>query len=100
MRCAPAAASPTRSATPQSKLGAAGCRDMSVAPRPARYDAGELAADRLIHPTGLALGGAGALPLLGLAARTGAPMVFLTSLIYAASLLAMLGCSARYHLTV
>ncbi|HZK90645.1 MAG TPA: hypothetical protein VFC56_10905 [Stellaceae bacterium] len=68
---------------------------MSAAPRPARYDAGELAADRLIHLAGLVLGGAGTLALLGIAARSDAPGVFLASLIYSASLLAMLGSSAR-----
>jgi hemolysin III len=72
---------------------------MSVVPRPARYDAGELAADRLIHLAGLVLGGGGALMLLGLAVRSGAPIVFLVCLVYAATLLAMLGCSARYHLS-
>jgi hemolysin III len=71
---------------------------MSITARPARYDAGELAADRLIHLTGLVLGCVGALTLLGIAARDDGPRVFLASLIYTAALLAMLGCSAKYHL--
>jgi hemolysin III len=77
--------------------GAAG---MSAAARPFRYDPGELAVDRQIHLAGLMLGCVGTVTLLGIAARTGAPLVFLTALIYAASLLAMLICSARYHLAL
>lgn len=63
------------------------------------YDAAELAADRLIHQIGLTLGFAGAPVLLALAARR-PPGVFVVSLIYAASLLAMLVCSANYHLAI
>jgi hemolysin III len=73
---------------------------MSAAARPFRYDPGELAVDRQIHLAGLMLGCVGTVTLLGIAARTGAPLVFLTALIYAASLLAMLICSARYHLAL
>jgi hemolysin III len=73
---------------------------MSVTPRTAVYNAGELAADRLIHLAGLTLGGMGALTLLGIASRADGPIVFLASLIYSASLLAMLVCSARYHLAM
>jgi hemolysin III len=73
---------------------------VSVAPSPGRYDAGELAADRLIHLAGLTLGCIGTLILLGIAGQTGAAIVRLASVIYSASLLTMLGCSARYHLAV
>lgn len=73
---------------------------MSIALAPPQYDAGELAADRFIHLLGLWLGGAGALILLGIAATAGPPAVLVASAIYSTALLAMLGCSARYHLVV
>jgi hemolysin III len=56
----------------------------------------ELVADGVVHALGLALGGAGALSLLIFALVNGNAIAPLA--IYAAGLLAMLGCSAAYNL--
>jgi len=63
----------------------------------------ELAADAIVHALGLASGVAGAIALVSLiAARDGArggnALELAAILIYAAGLIAMLGCSAAYHL--
>jgi hemolysin III len=70
---------------------------MSVTPQPARYSANERAADRTIHCTGLVLGLVGVSILLGIAARAARPTLFVASLIYSGSLVAMLACSTLYH---
>ncbi len=61
-------------------------------------DSTELAADRVIHVIGVALGVAGAVALIPLAARTASVMGVVAAALYAASLVAMLGCSAAYNL--
>jgi hemolysin III len=70
---------------------------MSFVPDATDYTPDELIVDRLIHLTGIVVGIIGALALLDLAARAGA-RAFVACLVYAASLVAMQGCSAAYHL--
>jgi len=70
---------------------------MIAALRPARYDPSERAADRWIHFAGLGVGATGLAVLLGIAARSATPAIFIASLIYSASLMAMLVCSTLYH---
>jgi hemolysin III len=70
---------------------------MSFVPDAADYTPVELIVDRLIHLIGISLGIIGALALLSIAARAGAP-IFVACLVYAASLIAMLVSSAAYHL--
>jgi hemolysin III len=69
----------------------------SAAPWLARYSASERMADRWVHLAGLLLGGIGTAVLLGFAARSAQPGIFAASLIYSASLSAMLVCSTLYH---
>ncbi|MDI1283287.1 MAG: hemolysin III family protein [Reyranella sp.] len=57
----------------------------------------EQAADRVIHALGIGLGTIGAVALVGVAAIDGQPGDLAPVLIYAAGLLAMLGCSAAYN---
>ena len=57
----------------------------------------ELAADRVIHGVGICLGVIGAVALVWLTAVDGHPGDMAPVLIYAAGLLAMLGCSAAYN---
>ncbi len=57
----------------------------------------EQAADRVIHALGIGLGTMGAIALVWLAAIDGRPGDLAPVLIYAAGLLAMLGCSAAYN---
>jgi hemolysin III len=70
---------------------------MSFVPDATDYAPDELVVDRLIHVTGIALGIVAALAPLDIAARASAP-VFIACLVYATSLVAMLVCSAAYHL--
>lgn len=67
-----------------------------VAPRPPSRL--ELAADGVVHVLGIAGGSIGAASLLALIARRGDWLEFAALLIYAIGLLAMLSCSAAYHL--
>ena len=55
-------------------------------------------ADGVVHALGLALGIAGAIVLVGLALFYGNPVLAAPLFIYAAGLVAMLGCSAAYNL--
>jgi hemolysin III len=57
----------------------------------------EQAADRVIHALGIGLGTIGAIALVWVAAIDGQPGDLAPVLIYAAGLLAMLGCSAAYN---
>jgi hemolysin III len=57
----------------------------------------ELAADRVVHGVGICLGGVGAVVLVWMTAIGGGPRDLAPILIYAAGLLAMLGCSAAYN---
>jgi len=70
---------------------------MSFVPDATAYTSDELIADRLVHLIGVSLGFVGALALLDTATKAGA-RALLACLVYAASLLAMLVCSAAYHL--
>ena len=58
----------------------------------------ELLADGVVHALGLALGIVGAAALVGLAVIYGNPVLVAPLLVYAAGLVAMLGCSAAYNL--
>jgi hemolysin III len=62
------------------------------------YDHGEFLADRVVHATGLALGGTGALVIVLIAANGLGPVGIVSPAIYAACLLSMLGLSAAYNL--
>jgi hemolysin III len=57
----------------------------------------ELIADGVVHGLGIALGLAGAVSVVALAATNGGAGNLAPTLIYAAGLLAMLGCSAAYN---
>jgi hemolysin III len=70
---------------------------MTATPQPARYSASERAADRTVHFAGLVLGLVGAAILLVIAACSAKPMIVVATLIYSASLVAMLVCSTLYH---
>lgn len=69
---------------------------MTAIPTVARASAAERSADRWVHLAGLVLGGVSTAIMLSIAARS-TPGVFAATLVYAASLLAMLGCSTLYH---
>ncbi len=58
----------------------------------------ELVADTIVHGVGIGIGGIGALILIALAATYGKDAALPAVIIYAVGLLAMLGCSAAYHL--
>src|SRR5690242_15447835 len=58
----------------------------------------EHAADRWVHLLGLGLGPPAALGVVAVAALNGAQGQLASVALYAAGLLAMLGCSAAYHL--
>ena len=58
----------------------------------------EVLADGVVHALGLALGIAGAIALVGLTLFSGNPLLAAPLFIYAAGLVAMLGCSAAYNL--
>ena len=58
----------------------------------------ELLADAAVHALGLALGAAGVVAMLVLAARSPVHGQLLPVTVYLAGLLAMLGCSAVYHI--
>ena len=60
-------------------------------------DRRELFADVAVHALGLALGAAGVVAMLVLAARSPVHGQLLPVTVYLAGLLAMLGCSAVYH---
>ena len=62
------------------------------------YRAGELAADRIIHMMGTLAGAVGSTILVGIAAAVAVRPTFSASLVYSVCLVAMLGCSAAYHL--
>ena len=62
------------------------------------YRAGELAADRIIHMVGTLAGAVGSAILVGIAAAVAVTPTFSASLVYSVCLVAMLGCSAAYHL--
>jgi hemolysin III len=70
---------------------------MSFAPDTADYTRNELTADRLVHISGLCLGIAGAVAIISVSAPAGVGIAIACA-IYAASLVAMLVCSAAYHL--
>lgn len=70
---------------------------MSFVPDATDYTSVELIVDRLIHLTGISLGIVGTLVLLGMTADAGS-RTFVACLVYAASLIAVLICSAAYHL--
>jgi hemolysin III len=63
-----------------------------------RYYAGELEADFAVHLVGTIVGAMGAAVLIALAATSTNPAVFSSVLAYSVGLVAMLGCSAIYHL--
>ena len=68
-------------------------------PSPARPNyAGEFEADCAVHLIGTVAGAAGAAVLLALAAKSAETRVLCSALAYGVGLLAMLGCSAAYHL--
>lgn len=58
----------------------------------------EVVADGIVHALGLALGVAGAVALIVLAASYGNPVLLAPLSIYAAALVGMLACSAAYNL--
>ena len=58
----------------------------------------ELLADGIVHALGLALGVAGAATLVALVVLDGNPALVAPLCVYAAGLVAMLGCSAAYNL--
>jgi hemolysin III len=62
------------------------------------YDADEIAADRIIHLSGLLAGGLGSPVLIGVAVRWLDPSDWLPIIIYSACLVAMLCGSAAYNL--
>src|ERR1700745_3382401 len=64
-----------------------------------KYQAGELAADRIIHMVGTLTGAVASAILVGIAATVAVLPIFSASLVYSVCLLAMLGCSAAYNLT-
>ena len=70
---------------------------MSTATGFTQYRTGEFAADRFIHMTGTLAGVVGSAMLVGIAGVCDLP-IFSASLVYAISLVAMLGCSAAYNL--
>jgi hemolysin III len=59
---------------------------------------GELVADRIVHAFGLVIGALGAVALLVRAGESTVPGLFVPVALYAGGLLAMLTCSAAYHL--
>jgi hemolysin III len=59
---------------------------------------GELTADGIVHALGVTLGLAGAIAIMVMAALRLAPSQIAPIFIYAAGLVAMLGCSAAYNL--
>jgi hemolysin III len=71
---------------------------MTAATGSRRYQAGELAADRIIHVMGTLAGVAGSATLVGIAAVTADRPIFYASLVYSVCLLTMLACSAAYNL--
>jgi hemolysin III len=64
---------------------------------PRAQSRGELVADAVVHALGLASGVIGAIALVSLIAGNGNGLELAAILIYAAGLIAMLGCSAAYH---
>src|ERR1700744_2981843 len=70
---------------------------MSFVPDATDYTPVELTVDRLIHLIGISLGIIGALALLDIAIAADM-RTFVACLVYAASLVAMLVCSAAYNL--
>ena len=62
------------------------------------YQAGELAAERVIHMLGTLAGVSGSAILVGIAAAVAVVPTFSASLVYSVCLVAMLGCSAAYNL--
>jgi hemolysin III len=62
------------------------------------YRASELTAERIIHMVGTVAGAVGSAILVGTAAAVAALPTFSASLVYSVCLVAMLGCSAAYHL--
>jgi hemolysin III len=62
------------------------------------YRSGELAADRSIHMMGTLAGIVGSATLVGITAGVGDRLTFSASLVHSVCLVAMLGCSAAYHL--
>src|SRR4029077_6601007 len=75
-------------------------QDAARRPRPGwsrELPAREVLADGVVHALGLALGIAGAIVLVGLALFYGNPLLAAPLFIYAAGLVAMLGCSAAYN---
>jgi hemolysin III len=62
------------------------------------YRSGELATDRIIHVMGALAGAVGSAILVGITTGVGDRLTFSASLVYSVCLVAMLGCSAAYHL--
>ena len=62
------------------------------------YRPGEIAVDRCLHWAGLAAGAVAVAVLIAAASRRDSVSV-ISIMIYGAGLLAMLGCSALYHLS-
>ncbi len=63
-----------------------------------KYQAGEFAADRIIHMMGTLAGAVGSAILVGIAAAVAVRPIFCATLVYSVCLVAMLGCSAAYNL--
>src|SRR5437870_2059315 len=63
-----------------------------------QYEAGELAADRILHLMGTLAGVVGSAILVGIAAVVADRPTFYASLVHSVCLLTMLGCSAAYNL--
>ena len=63
-----------------------------------RYYAAEIEADFAVHVVGTMVGAIGAAVLLAVAAKSTNLAVFFSVLAYSIGLVAMLGCSAAYHL--
>jgi hemolysin III len=63
-----------------------------------KHQAGELAADRIIHMVGTLAGAVGWAILVGIAAALAVLPTFCASLVYSVCVIAMLDCSAAYNL--
>ncbi|WP_119420049.1 PAQR family membrane homeostasis protein TrhA [Desertibaculum subflavum] len=70
----------------------------AAAPFPPRRSRAELIADDSVHVIGLIAGTSAALALLIIVTMRGRPIEITATAVYAAGLLAMLGCSAAYNM--
>jgi hemolysin III len=75
-----------------------GWRAMTAATGFLQSQAGELAADRIVHLMGTFAGVVGSAILVGIATLTADRPIFFSSIVYSFCLLTMLACSAAYHL--